>query len=221
MSEFHSLRREGQLGKEVAERLSLRGYDVVLNPARELLPFDMGGFAPDLVAFGQDGENLVVEVLESPQRTSVERLQTIAENVSSNPGWRLLVISPDDVAQLDPSDLLSVAEIRNRIDSARRSKGIVDDESQFLYLWPALEALLRRLALDAKIPIENRPIRAIMDHLYSLGVVSRTQYHALKELFDERNRTVHGYRSEDASAANARLLGLLSDLLAQVEMTYA
>ena len=67
--------RHQQKIDEIAQKLQEQGYEVILEPEVSLLPFDLGSYRPDILAFGQQG-GVIVEVKGEAQNFSVDRLHT-------------------------------------------------------------------------------------------------------------------------------------------------
>jgi hypothetical protein len=54
-----------------AERYRLDGYDVTIEPDPNAIPFDLGGYRPDIVA-KKGGVTTIVEVKSQPQKLSFD-----------------------------------------------------------------------------------------------------------------------------------------------------
>ncbi len=74
---------------DLARQYEARGYTVRVEPAREAVPFDLGGYRPDLLAEKGD-EHLLVE-LKTGGPLPISYLQQIVETVRQHSGWRFIL----------------------------------------------------------------------------------------------------------------------------------
>jgi REase_AHJR-like len=205
---FHS-----DLEARVAEKYQRQGFSVIANPGFSLLPFDLGGYKPDLIAQKEPDQNFIIEVKSSSRQLSVDRFRSIAEIVRAHPGWQFLLVTADDELPIGSElDLIQYDEALLRADHAEALIAGGAAEAAFLFLWSTLEGMMRRRSMDSNIPIERLTPLAMINHLYSQGELSREQFHAAKELVSIRNRAVHGYRDPQLEAGADRLLLLVREL---------
>jgi hypothetical protein len=200
----------------VAEDYKQQGYEVITKPKTEELPFDLGLYHPDLLVKKSDDEGYIIEVRGSVARISVERYREIAETVAEHDGWRFLLITNEDASfgnQEDEKQLLAWAEIQRRREQSEQLVAIGEIEAAFLSLWAITEALMRKRAEQALIPIERFPPVALIKHLYSQGELSIEQYDKVMSLVAVRNRLVHGFQTPELEAAVVELQALADDLL--------
>ena len=197
-----------QLEQQVADNYRKEGYKVQVNPESDELPFDLGNYRPDLVV-QKDNERFIIEVRGSAAQTSVDRLRDVAELVTQHPGWRFLLITGDDTTEAEP---LTNEQINQRKTQAERLISLGEMEAAFLTLWSVLEALLRRLAEQASIPIERFPTTSLIKHLYSQGELSMSQYEKALDLQLLRNSLAHGLQTPELGDAPNQLLELVNEL---------
>jgi hypothetical protein len=211
MAEFDS-----ELERRAAEMLTRDGYRVQAQPNPTSLPFDLGGYRPDLLAV-RDDEKLLVEVKGSALRLPIERYQRIAEDVSSHAGWRFVLVTPDDISAVCtvPGSLhiLTWDEIRKRASDADELIRSGQNDAALLLLWTAFEAAMRRQAQEIHIPVERLPISVLLKHLYSNGELSMNQYDRVMRYLQTRNQAVHGYEVEGLDEASDDLRSLLNEVL--------
>ena len=55
-----------------------------------------------------------------------------------------------------------------------------------------LEAILRKKAISDNLPIENFSPRNLLNHSFSSGLISLSEYDLLKDFFILRNKVAHG-----------------------------
>jgi|688.fasta_scaffold231780_2 hypothetical protein len=199
-----------QLGTSIAKRYSELGFTVTVEPSLDLIPFDLGGYRPDMLAIKQPDQNYIIEVKGSSQRVSVDRFREISELVQVHPGWRFLLVTGDDeISAGDETMLLQAEQIKHGAKKAESliAKGFSD--AAFLYLWSLLEGMMRRQSIQRAIPIERLSCLSIINHLYSQGEMTREQFHECKDLLSVRNHIAHGYQDTQLDESCRRLLNLV------------
>jgi hypothetical protein len=189
----------------LAAKYAQAGFEVVKEPGPADLPFDMGFYRPQLLA-RKGNEGLIFEVRASSSYISVDRFQSIAEEIAEHPGWRFLLVTLDDVDEKAVPTTL--AELPGWAELSRRLEEVGPLIEQralapaVLYLWSIFEAGLRRWAIEQNIPVERFPEKALLNHLYSHGAVSVDHIDTLQEFLDRHNRIAHG-ASESIDSARA------------------
>lgn len=181
--------------RSVADHYEKAGYEVLIEPAPEQLPFDLNGYQPSLVA-SKAGNGFIIEVKQSSKRLPIDRFQTIAALVAEKPGWRFLFVTPEENPE---TPLPGVAldhptwkEVHNRIDRAKHLAGFGEDEAAFLILWIAFEKALRLKAKDATIPVDLLTPSVMIRHLYSFGELTFSQYETALTCLDAHRWVIHG-----------------------------
>lgn len=208
---------EKGLGAKIAEKYRLKGFEVVIEPSKSLIPFDLGNYYPDLIARKSPDEGYIIELKNSTSRISVDRYREIAEIVAQHHGWRFLLITGDDISLEDAKgndELLTWEQMLHRKEQAQRFLAIGEVEVAFLYLWGILEAAMRQQAKQVAIPIERFPANSLINHLYSQGELSMEQFDKARGIQTVRNRIAHGYQSPDLTEPANQLLELVNELIA-------
>jgi Holliday junction resolvase len=202
--------------RELAEQYAAQGFQVSIDPATATVPFDLGNYSPDLIAQKED-QHLIVEVKDSSDRVSVERYRDLAEEIGRHPGWRFLLVTMNDVESRSfpgsPDELASRSEVTERIARAERLLDSGDSDAAFLLMWSALEAMLRRHAESVALPLERLPSLSVLNHLYSQGELSMTQYDRAMAALRLRNLLAHGSPAPQLGDAARDLRSLIKDLL--------
>jgi len=213
----NSIQYHDRLVSEAAEKYRQQGYEMVIEPQIEDLPFDLGSYHPDLIVKISAKEGYLVEIKSSASRTSIERYREIAEKVSQFAGWRFLLITGEDALFDSPwknaDHLLSWDQIVQRKEQADRLVTLGESESAFMPFWAIMEVLLRKQAEKTSIPIERFPTLSLIKHLYTLGELSMEQYDKAMELLHVRNSFVHGYQTPNLGIAVKRLRELINELI--------
>jgi len=187
---------EEDMINELAEKYAHEGYSVTLEPSELDLPFDLDGYRPDLIAT-KDSSGLIVEVKSKLARLPVKRFRAIAEEVARHPGWRFLLVTLDDVEGQNPpgisEDLPQWTQLK---DHACQADGLLKErkmEPALLYLWSIFEASLRKHAIETPIPVERFPVSRLINHMYSLGELTLSQYDLTNAVLETRNKLAHGF----------------------------
>ncbi|WP_290601046.1 hypothetical protein [Anabaena sp. AL93] len=178
-----------------------QGFTVIQNPKADQLPFDLDNYQPDILATKNENESgligLIIEVKTSIRPVSVERLQFVAEEVSRHPGWRFLLVTPEDI---QAESLLGTSEElpswEEITDHFRQVSKLIENnniEPAFLFLWSVFERALRKRAFDVSIPIERLPAIKLIKSMYSLGELSISEFDIIQAYLEKRNRLAHGY----------------------------
>ena len=201
----------------IAEKYRLQGFEVVIEPSKTLIPFNLGNYRPDLIARKGSDEGYIIEFKNSIAKISVDRYREIAEIVAQHHGWRFLLITGEDVSSEDPKDdskLLTWEQMSQRQEQAQKFLAIGEVEVAFLCLWGVLEAAMRRQAKQVAIPIERFPANSLINHLYSQGELSMEQFDQVRVIQGVRNRLVHGYQLHNLDEPTKHLQGLVNELIA-------
>ncbi|KJV06189.1 hypothetical protein [Methylocucumis oryzae] len=139
---------EQTIVNSMLQQLQANGYHVTLQPEPETLPFDLGGYRPDLIATN-DNEGIIFEVNARHLGISVDKLQELAEKIAQHKGWRFMLVTDEDVANnLEYStndNLPSWLALQTKLDTI---KNLIQDnmllEPGLLYLWSLFESMLRK-----------------------------------------------------------------------------
>ncbi|HEV7589128.1 MAG TPA: hypothetical protein VGO40_13520, partial [Longimicrobium sp.] len=82
--------------EEVRAEYEARGFEVLVDPGQEPVPFDLDGFLPELLA-RKGATNRLIVVRVSGMWASMERLIGLSGEVQRHPGWHLVLVTADDV----------------------------------------------------------------------------------------------------------------------------
>ncbi len=163
-----------------------------------------------------ENEGYIIEVKGSVKYASVERFREVAETVAQHRGWRFLLVTGDDVSPNEPEQksekLLSWRQILSRKAKGENLFRLGEYEGAFLSFWGILEAMMRKRAEQASLPIERFPTSALMKHLYSQGELSVEQFDTLMKLLKTRNEFVHGFQARPLKGAAKELEKTVNEL---------
>lgn len=172
-----------------------QGFSVIKEPSADAIPFDLGGYIPDLIAT-KGSLNLIIEVKTKASRVSIDKFQSLAQEIALHDGWRFLLVTLDDVdSSKIPSandELPTWHELDHKLQQAQSLIAEGALEPAVLYLWSIFEAALRKRAIAQRIPVERLPAPMLIKHMYSQGEVSVNDIDQIREFMDKRNRVAHG-----------------------------
>jgi hypothetical protein len=189
---------ECETTKLLAQKYREEGYEVTKEPNPNLIPFDLGGYRPDLLAT-KDNSNLIIEVkAKATAKFSIERFQRIAQEIAKHQGWRFILVTANDEQENEEIDAeksyLTWDEINQQIAQFPSMIRIIGNNAALLYLWGICEAALRRYALDHAIPVERKPFTPLAKYLYSEGELSIEELNMLLDVQKYRNKVAHGFK---------------------------
>ena len=205
----------------IAEKYRLQGFEVVVEPSKSLIPFDLGNYHPDILAKKSPNEGYIIELKNSIAKISVDRYREIAEIVAQQDGWRFLLITGEDISSDDPQDdseLLTWEQMLQRQEQAQKFLAIGEVEVAFWYLWGILEAAMRRQAKQVAIPIERFPANSLINHLYSQGELSMEHFDQVRVIQTVCDRLMHGYQMPNLGEPTKQLQVLVNKLIAMWKM---
>ncbi len=183
----------------LANQYRKNGFEVIVEPSHEDMPFRLDNYRPDLLASRQN-LNLMIEIKNSLKRVSMEHLQAVSEKVSAHQDWRLILVTLDDVQEEKlpgtESNYPNWDEIDRQADKASELIETVGLSAALVYVWTLVEATLRRYAFETSVPVERLPLPRIVKHLYSIGVLSMDKQETLISLQNIRNQAAHGLNIE-------------------------
>ncbi len=198
----------------IKQELLSNGYKVVVEPSIKELPFDLGQYRPSLIATKDDG-GIIIEIKPSLNRLPIEPFQKIAEQIARYRGWRFVLVTLDDENEVVLANKLpSWFELTHKVNKLN----FLIQESLFepalLFFWSILEAAFRKRSIDQHIPVERFPISKLLNHIYSNGEISLTEFDLFKEGLMLRDKIARGMfvpvKPDSVKEATDRLNGLLN-----------
>src|SRR5580704_2317959 len=140
----------------VAEGYRLDGYEVVIEPEPNAIPFDLGGYRPDLIA-RKGGVTTIVEIKSEAQKVSFDQLRSLVEEIRSHEGWRFVLITGQDVLRpglpSQDEDQFSWSEVEPHVEEAMRLVEAGKQDAGYLILWITFERMLRSQARHISLPV--------------------------------------------------------------------
>lgn len=200
--------------QELANRYLKEGYQVIVEPTKTQLPFDLAGYCPNLIA-QNDSQGVIVEVKLRSSRKAIDSLQKAVNEVRKHQGWRFLLITADDVLPnnlpgIDP-ELLSWDRVKDWVDRAAHLKTLGETEAAYLLLWIAFEHMMR-LKVHEILPLLDRLSTTILiRELDDYDELSLEQYDQAIALQETHHLVVHGVPVPDLAQKFDLLRELVQD----------
>jgi REase_AHJR-like len=202
----------------VAERYRHDGYDVTVEPRPSAIPFDLGGYRPDLIV-RKSGLTLIVEIKTQPERISFDQLRSVVDEVKRHEGWRFVLVTAQDISGSsspgEDEDQFSWEEVARQVADAQRLNDLNKKEAAYLMLWIAFERMMRFQARRIALPVDRLGPSILIRQLYSQGELSMAQFDTALACQEVRNRIVHGFRASDLNDAMDRLGTVVREVLEQ------
>ena len=180
------------LARQTGEEYRKKGYEVSEETPLDFLP----GFCADLVV-RKDDEVKVIAVKSRASLAVTPNIKELAQAIESQPGWSfelLLVGEPEKVDSPEGSRAFQRESIFQRLDEAEKLLGLGYFDAALVLAWSACEAAARLAVTEEGVPDTGitRP-GFVFDQATFLGIMSRAQYHHLRDVQKYRNAIVHGF----------------------------
>jgi hypothetical protein len=183
----------------VAERYRVQGYKVVVRPGPADLPDFAKDFKVEIVARRDDGSALVSAKQSLSDLEADHDVARYAEITEKQRGWRLDVIvlqsdiqpMPDQRAKAQEPSEEDIRRALVDVEGMLRA-GLV--QQALVSAWANLEAAMRRrLRAEGERADWGTSPRAMLNELYSSGVLEGSLFRDLEGLFQARSAIVHGF----------------------------
>lgn len=212
------MKTESETEQRLVQKYKADGYEVIVEPSFELIPFDLDGYCPDLLAI-KGNSKLIIEIKNSLRKVSVERFQALAQKIAKHQGWRFILVSADDVQENEEIDAeksyLTWDEIAEQIMQIPSVINIIGNTAALLYLWGICEATLRRYAFELAIPVERLPFTNLAKYLYSEGELSIAELNTLLDVQKYRNKAAHGFKVNVSSETLDKIIEFIQKTLSE------
>ncbi|MGA1410919.1 MAG: hypothetical protein ACO37W_14435, partial [Prochlorotrichaceae cyanobacterium] len=195
--------------RQVQSKYEKMGYEVIPQPAKEMLPFDLGGYIPDLLCKNKE-ENILIEVKGRVWKDSLETYKTIAKIINQYNGWKFFIIQMKDLYDSrDPIQNVTKYDYDRYMQKINNSKKAGLFEAALVYAWNLLILLFRlKVEQDSSILLETTD-KNLINTLYSDGAISLPDYDQLLSLMIKRNESVHNILTNVDENDVDILLGLI------------
>ncbi len=182
--------------QEVAREYQKRGYEVILQPERSMLPDFLAYYNVDMIARNEK-ESVVVEVKSKMSLSSSNHLQSLADKIQKQSGWRfeLIITNPkEELLSNQNSRLLGELTLMQRIGETRELLQEGHKEAALLLAWATAEGALRLLAEREEVKLQRQSPAYVMKYMASVGLLDKVDYNSLQNILEIRNEVVHGFK---------------------------
>lgn len=199
--------------RQVADRYTRDGYEVVIEPRAEQLPPWLRGFRPDLLARRAD-EQVIVEVKSRESLHGEEGMPELAALIEREPGWRLELVLTNPRSQEDARRRDALQGSWHAEEYAREARDLLARDvllPAFILAWTAFETTARTAMAGEGIPVHSVRQDSLLKTLLSLGYITSTDELQVLELIGrKRNSVAHGYQPGTTSITRQDVEHLLS-----------
>lgn len=198
----------------IAKKYEAAGYTVVPNPRDDLIPFNLEGYIPDILATRGD-ENILIEVKTSRARVDTEKLFKISKIVQSHPGWKFLVVTvnEDDISELKKTmpglDINKIS--RNLIWVEENLKNLDLSVLLLPQIWVCYISILSMHLINEGVEVSKLSDVSILNSAYSEGIVDYQELELAKEFLRLRNFVCHNFAG-DISTKNVEAFFKMTQL---------
>ncbi|MFV8770655.1 hypothetical protein ACNSPB_25945 [Yersinia enterocolitica] len=183
----------------IAKQYEADGYTVVPNPRKDLIPFNLDGYIPDILATRGD-ENILIEVKTSKARVDTEKLFKISKIVQSHPGWKFLVvtINEDDISELKKTfpefDIDKISQTLILVEENLKNLNL----SVFLVpqIWVCYISILSMHLISEGVEISGLSVLSILNSAYSEGILDYHELELSREFLSLRNLVCHDFAGD-------------------------
>lgn len=216
-----SLHREhDKAATQIAKELEDEGYAVILEPSGDVLPFPLAGYTPDIIATKSD-DHLIVEIKTREAASSDTKYRKMLDIVEKHPGWRFLIKSVKDAgSQPDhqPRQPVSAAKIEDYLKKVETAVASGAGEIAIPLYWNVIAALLRHKAAKEGVSAEELSDRSLVNKLYTLGVISSSDYENLTRWHELRNAAVHNIEFVPQAGTTEALRAYVRSLINELNL---
>jgi len=176
--------------KNLAATYRRRGYQVVMNPAKDQIPTFLAPFRPDLLALSKE-DSVVVEIA-SPEKSEKEYWQRLTNAMKGHSEWRVDLYSREPE---EDGETIDLSRIEARLSESKQWLSEDKTDPAFLLAWSATEAAMRQIAAKYQVERSDIGTGTLITRLYSDGLMEQEDYQLLGELLKKRNAVAHGFRA--------------------------
>lgn len=182
--------------RRIAKEYESEGYSVILHPEGDQVPAFAAGLKLDMI--GTCGEEkVVIEIKERRSALNEDpTVQTIANLVDQQPGWRfdLIILEPETPLQrvVEKAQEPSKEQIREILNRAQMACSANLTEMALIFAWAGMEAAMRRISKDGEWYGRTTPL-PLLSALYSNGFLNRKEFDTARTAWSIRTQAVHGF----------------------------
>jgi uncharacterized protein YutE (UPF0331/DUF86 family) len=179
---------EMELLRAVVPELEAEGYEVFLQPSGRFLPAFLQEIRPDAIALSEK-KNLAIEIARDTSEAR-QHLQQLSSQIKGQPKWELRVFWVSPATSRATLAVQPTAELKERINEARKLLAEWHVGSALLIGWATFEAICRAL-MPESFELPQTP-RRLVEVISSEGYVTPDEADRLRFLAQLRNGFIHG-----------------------------
>lgn len=190
MSAFSSRMEEAAL-QTVVPGLEAEGFQVFVQPSRQILPAFMSKFQPDAIAIRPD-KKVVLEVMGASARSNnqEERVQLLQAMFAKHPDWELRIIYAPEKEVVEVIPVFPREAIEAYLVRVEQTYDAMGPAAALLTAWAAFEAAARALSPDAFG--RPQPTSRLIEGLAGLGYITPDEADLIRQLSRMRAQIAHG-----------------------------
>jgi uncharacterized protein YutE (UPF0331/DUF86 family) len=177
--------------EQAASKLESEGFQVYLEPTKDILPEFLRRHAPDAIALSNSSStrNLVIEIASAGSQAAPKQ-EALREALKDHKDWELKLFF---VNPLKPSPILPIVAYGDIVRGITTVESLLANgqiEPALLMAWASFEALCRA-SLPAEFAKPQSPGR-LVEVLARLGTLTPSQADLARSLAGQRNAIIHG-----------------------------
>lgn len=185
----------------IAKRFQEAGFNIILEPNPNLIPFDVGRYRPDILATKED-LNVVVECKSFPIRTPLDKYTEISDLINKERNWKFIVVSNkvtvEDINRLSiPVKERALSDISSIVIRNKKTVPMITEDNKdflnaiFFQQYSHIDILLADLAAVLGMPLFSLTVDQTAKYLYSLGELDYDLFNLITEVTNVRNSISH------------------------------
>lgn len=179
---------EMDLLRAVVPELEAEGYQVFLQPSGSFWPAFLQEIRPDAIALSEK-KNLAIEIARDTSEAR-QHLQQLSSQIRGQPKWELRVFWVSPTASRATFTVQPLANLRERIEEAKKLLAEGHRGSALLIGWATFEAICRAL-MPGSFKFPQTPAR-LVEVISSEGYVTPDEADRIRFLAQVRNGFIHG-----------------------------
>lgn len=175
----------------VVPGLEAEGFQVFVQPSRQILPAFMSKFRPDAIAIRPD-KKVALEVMGASARSNnqKERVRVLQAMFAEHPDWELRIIyAPEnelvEMIPVSPREAIEAYLVR-----VERAYDAMGPAAALLAAWAAFEAAARALSPD--VFGRPQPTLRLIEGLAGQGYITPDEADLIRQLSRMRGQIAHG-----------------------------
>jgi hypothetical protein len=201
---------EAELNR-LADTYAKQGYQVTIHPDQQSLPPFAMGFEIEILCKRGTGGVLVAVKKDRDEVAADSSLTRYAELINAQEGWRfdlaIVEVETPNPREIDWAEDFSEKEIEKSFADAVEMMGLGFLRPAVITAWAGFEAAMRlRLRAAGERAGWGSAPRAMLNEIYSNGMINIVEFRELEALSRVRNQIAHGFTSHTPEKEAVRIL---------------